>query len=273
MQVNNSDGLGSDGNKLSAEFEQILHQKATELKKTIEGGDLTAAAKVIQDLQQSRDQSIYQEVGRLTRALHDAIRNFHIDNDENLNSNDNSSDMSDASDRLSYVVDLTEKAANKTMDLVDECIPIASDAREELSHLRNDWQRLVERELSADEFRTLYWRVDQLFKSQDANYETLQKHFTEILIAQDYQDLTGQVIHRVTSLVREVESSLLELVRIASHVDTITGFDNVVPEKTEADETESLMKGQGPQIKEDESVVSNQDDVDDLSDQRALKSR
>ena len=264
MQVNNGQPIsgGSDMSKLH--LMAVLEERCEDIQQALKQSDWTAVAEILSVAKQNNDQTIYQEVGRLTRALHDAIRNFHVEDQLDTINSDRLSDLSDAKDRLSYVVEMTEKAANRTMDLVDECVPIASDSREELTHLMQDWQRLVDRELSAEEFRALYWRVDHFFKSQDANYELLQSHFTEILLAQDYQDLTGQVIYRVTSLVRDVESSLLKLVTMASHVDQMTGQLEHSVEQTKDDSIDHKIKAEGPQIKVDQTVVTNQDDVDDL---------
>ena len=265
MQANNEFDLAASKQVASDELMlSMLKDNASLLQDAIAQQDWIPVMQLLQKIQSNNEHGIYQEVGRLTRALHDAIRNFHVDGQFDPATTDCLSDLADAKDRLSYVVESTEKAANKTMDLVDECVPIASDAREELTHLMTDWQRLVDRELSADEFRVLYWRVDQFFKSQDSNYELLQKHFTEILLAQDYQDLTGQVIQRVTSLVREVESSLLNLVTMASQVDKMTGQTKLPESQAMNNEQFEAPKAEGPQIKDDHDVVSNQDDVDDL---------
>ena len=86
---------------------------------------------------------------------------------------------------------------------------------------------------------------------------------TEILMAQDFQDLTGQVINKVTGLVKEVEASLVDLVFMASQVEAITGIVTKGVEKETAADKD--MKGHGPQIdKAKEDVMASQDDVDDL---------
>ena len=85
-------------------------------------------------------------------------------------------------------------------------------------------------------------------------------------MAQDFQDLTGQVINRVTKLVAEVETRLVDLVAMAGEVDRITGI-TYVAEKSPNNEQESddNIKAEGPQIDTSvEGVVSGQDDVDDL---------
>jgi chemotaxis protein CheZ len=89
----------------------------------------------------------------------------------------------------------------------------------------------------------------------------------DILLAQDYQDLTGQVIKKVTALVADVENSLLKLVLMASHVDRFAGIHHDREQlRSEQAQQKEPSRGEGPQIHADkrEDVVSGQDDVDDL---------
>ncbi|WP_111497707.1 MULTISPECIES: protein phosphatase CheZ [Marinobacter] len=247
--------------KLDPEVTEKLKQQATDLKAQVDAGDYAAAMRLINELNDVRDQSLYHEVGRLTRSLHEAIRNFQID-PQNAEQREALSKMTDASDRLAYVVEMTGSAANRTMDLVEEAMPKASAMREEALALRDDWKKLRRREIGAGEFRELYHRIDRFFDQTANDTEILYSHLSEILLAQDFQDLTGQVIQKVTALVKEVEEHLLSLVVMASHVDQITGTVHELGEEP----ARAIEKGEGPQMHADEreDVVSGQDDVDDL---------
>lgn len=253
----------TDHHSLDSEVTEKLRTQAAQLVEQVNAGDYAAAMTVISDLSEVRDQSLYKEVGRLTRSLHEAIRNFQIA-PRNAEQSEALSKMTDASDRLEYVVQMTSKAANRTMDLVEDAMPRASAMRDEAAELRDEWQRLRRREMEPGEFRALYARIDTFFVSLNEDASATYNNLSEILLAQDFQDLTGQVIQKVTALVKEVEEHLLSLVVMASHVDQMTG---TVHETTEEDrKTESAEQGVGPQIKaaEREDVVSGQDDVDDL---------
>jgi len=238
---------------------EMLREKALLLHDHIADGEYDLALNNLQEMQNVRDKGLYQEVGRLTRALHGAITNFHIDTKEK----EDVSEMTDATDRLDYVVELTAKAANKTLDLVEDSLPVADELRKEAMELKKEWERLVQRELTPDEFRALYWRLDEYFKKLDSDTNKLSGNMTEILMAQDFQDLTGQVINKVTGLVKEVEASLVDLVFMASQVEAITGIVTKGEESKNA--ADMNMKGHGPQIdKAKDDVVAGQDDVDDL---------
>ncbi len=254
-----SDSTDNQGG-LGPEVTEKLKQQSSELADSINAGDHARAMAAINELSEVRDQSLYQEVGRLTRSLHEAIRNFQID-PRSAEQQEALSAMSDASDRLNYVVEMTNQAANRTMDLVEESMPVAHAMRDEAVELRDEWQRLRRREMAPAEFRELYGRIDKFFAGMTKDSDILYNSLSEILLAQDFQDLTGQVIHKVTALVKEVEDNLLGLVVMASHVDQLTGTVHEIEEKEE-----SAEKGVGPQVKADEreDVVSGQDGVDDL---------
>jgi chemotaxis protein CheZ len=242
----------------SEDVMELLRLKAFDLYNNIADGNHESALLNLQEIQNVRDKGLYQEVGRLTRALHSAITNFQIDAKSEA-----ASDITDATDRLGYVVTLTENAANKTMDLVEESLPIADSLKQEAAALKSEWERLIQREMTPDEFRNLYWRLDKYFKTLETDTSKLSVNMTDILIAQDFQDLTGQVINKVTALVKEVEASLVDLVYMASQVEAITGI--VTSGEDLAKTADMNMKGHGPQVdKEKEDVMANQDDVDDL---------
>lgn len=261
---------------LKQEFEDLLEAKSEELHARIKEGNLYEAVRLIQEIQDAREQTLYMEVGRLTRALHSAITNFHVDGTSDGEVS-NLSEMADATDRLSHVVKMTEDAANKTMDKVDDCMPIARDIGEVASDLQSEWKRLRDRDMSPDEFRELYWRIDQFLQRLDGDSKALYGHLSDILMAQDFQDLTGQLIQRVTGLVRDVEVSLVDLMRMASKVEGVAGLADRLQQEAETEAQENdpdadkkkkkdddPLKGHGPSIEDSDDVMSSQDDVDDL---------
>lgn len=244
------------------DFEAQLKNGAVDLLNRMEVGDFSGAIQIIQTLNDARHKSFYNEVGVLTRSLHNAIRDFHIDSVDMPISDEAElgSKITDASDRLNYVVELTSKAANKTMDMVDGSVPVASELQLQAKELRKDWSRLIQRDLSPEEFRQLYKRIDAFLKYADESATTLHTNLNTILLEQGYQDLTGQVITRVNELIRDVEEKLVHLVAVAGRIDSISGVDPQF-EEVEADDT----RGHGPSIKNNNpEVLNSQDEVDDL---------
>ena len=245
-----------------------LKERARNLVNSLEERDFTSASSLIEHLNETRDRCIYLEVGKLTRGLHDAIRNFEIDTSRTAQIGDGEgmSQMANAQDRLDYVINLTQKAADKTMDMVEEGIPLASDLGNVAAELKSDWERLRRREMEPEEFRALYHKMDGHLGTAVSSSSLLSEKFNEILMAQDFQDLTGQVIKKVITLVQDVEERLVELMRVAGQVEELSGIIRG-DEEAELVETETEQtldsEAEGPQINAEqrEDVVSGQDDV------------
>lgn len=258
--------LGRDDNSKSDEMWDELKQRARTLVEKLEDGDFSGASEAIESLNEARDQSFYREVGKLTRGLHDAIVNFDIETPEA--GEESESKMANAQDRLDYVIKLTQTSADKTMDMVEEGIPLAAEIGERAALLREDWHKLAKRELGPEQFRELYRQIDEYLGLTCDTSGQLSEKLNTILLAQDFQDLTGQVIKKVISLVQDVEVRLVALMRVAGQVEELTGIIRSAEVKGAADSAaEGLDSGaEGPQIHADKrtDVVSGQDDVDDL---------
>jgi len=238
---------------------------AKEVILKMESGDHSGALLAVEDLNRARDHALYHEIGKLTRHLHDAIVNFEIETHSGNVAPDGKpvSRIHDASDRLQFVISTTENAANKTMDMVEETIPISDELGQKAKALRNDWKRLLNREMTVGEFRELYKQIDTFLEFTESKATNINSNLTSILIAQDFQDITGQVLKKVITLVHEVEDNLVGLVKMASSLQGFTTEKlNAEPEEIKAHK-EYL---EGPIVNADErqDVVSNQDEVDDL---------
>jgi len=244
-------------------FLKQLQESASQLVEKLQNDDYDEATAMIHNLVEARDHHIFTSVGQLTRGLHSAIVNFHVDAD--LDSEPpavNGSEIRDASDRLHYVINLTQKAADKTMDKVEAVAPIAMNLGQEASRLRGEWNRLRRREMNKEEFAELYNQVGDFLDQMDEGTQQLNSSLQEIILEQGFQDLTGQVLKKVIGLVTDVEAELVNLMRIAGQVEQITGLAHDKEKAPIADKS----KGEGPQIHADkrDDVVSGQDDVDDL---------
>ncbi|AXO62273.1 protein phosphatase CheZ [Pseudomonas sp. phDV1] len=247
------------------DLESTLKSNARDLVDSLEQGNFGAAVQLINELNKIRDRGLYHEVGKLTRELHNAIVNFQLD--PRMPHAQELSQIADATERLNYVVTMTEKAANRTMDLVEQSAPLVNDLSDEAQSLSVEWGRFMRREIGADGFRELAKRVELFLARSERDGAKLSGHLNDILLAQDYQDLTGQVIKRVTQLVTEVESNLLKLMLMASQVDRFAGIQhNHDVLRAEQEKLKEPSRGEGPQIHADkrDDVASSQDDVDDL---------
>ncbi len=218
----------------------------------MEKGHEEDAIEIIDELTSIRETELYQDMGKLTRELHDAISNFGMDDSINIMAEQS---IPDARERLNYVISKTDEAANKTLEAVEESIPICSSLNKQASELHESWNKFVHHELSEDEFRVLSKDLSGFFKKTD-DLATVKNHLTEVLLAQEYQDLTGQIIKKVINLVGEVEDKLIGLIQI-------TGAPQIKKGDGSTSDASSL---DGPVVPglEHKDTVSGQDEVDDL---------
>ncbi len=208
----------------------------------------------LDDLVSFRESDLFHELGKMTREIHDSIMNFRMDSRiADLAEND----IPDAKDRLEYVITMTENAANTVLTVVEKGTPTAEKLIAQSRHLNELWKKFRRREMNADELRTMGQEVETFFVESDAMMTELLSGFTEVLMAQDFQDLTGQIIRRVINLVNEIEGNLVELIKIQ-------GGHYKREDKTNKNTSETTLDG--PQVpgKESDDVMKGQDDVDDL---------
>ncbi len=245
------------------QFQIELQQSAKQLVEKLQSDNYEGASALIHELMDARDRHIFNSVGQLTRALHSAIVNFHVDSVVDEQTQTPTSEIRDASDRLNYVISLTQQAADKTMDKVEACAPIAMNLGQEAHRLKDEWARLKQRQMSKAEFIQLYNQIDNFLGQLGDGTDQLNKNLQDILLEQGFQDLTGQVLKKVIGLITDVEKELVSLMRIAEQVEQVTGL---AEDDKEIEVVADNTVGEGPQIHAEKrnDVVSSQDDVDDL---------
>jgi chemotaxis protein CheZ len=234
--------------------EDALNQ-ARQLVREMEAGNETEARRVLDGLTRLREAELYCELGKLTRELHDALSNFRLDS---RIAGLAEQEIPDARERLNYVINMTEEAANKTLGAVEESIPVSEQMQERSADLAQRWRQFRSRELSVDQFRELSRAIDEFFPFVEHSTQLVQSNLSEVLMAQGFQDLTGQIIRRVIRLVHDVEESLVDLIRLSG------GERGAV---MEADEQREKIKAQGPQVPgvdDADNMMQGQDAVDEL---------
>lgn len=237
----------------------ISLEQAKQLVELLEEGQQQEADNLVKDIYHNISNPMLQEIGELTRDLHESIKSFSIDDRMSQIAND---EIPDARDRLQYVIDKTEVAANKTMDAVDRCMPIADNLHEGLLQVRPQWNELMHGRIELAEFKALCHRIDNLLSEVEGDSTELRGQLTEILMAQDFQDLTGQIIRRVITLVEEVEGRLVEILTAFSADSAADGQleeSNNNKKKASTDPEGPILNAQ-----ERDDAVSSQDEVDDL---------
>lgn len=227
-------------------------EMAQSLVAALQSGKHAEAESLISELANMRDNDLFIEVGRLTRELHEAINGFLLDARIADMTN---VDIPDAKERLKYVITMTEQSADRTLTAVEQSLPLVAGMERQSAHLSQEWEKLRTRLLTKGDFKGLSDALaDFLLRTQeDANM--LHSNLSEVLMAQDFQDLTGQIIRKVIDLVHDVEEKLVMLVRITGGKMLEEREDHKDPAVLEGPTVPGV--DQGDQVK-------NQDEVDDL---------
>jgi len=257
----------SSGPENSSEvFISELKEVAGILLNKLEGDHYEEAMEVINRLVEVRDQSVFTAVGNLTRALHEAIKNVNVDADFTSEPTTiSASDMTDASDRLSYVITMTKSAADNTLERVESSVPIAVGLGRQAGELRTHWQR-YRGDTPAVLDPEFQQGMDDFFANVDDGMVKLREFLQDILLEQAYQDLTGQVLERVIALIKGVEHDLVELVKIAGQVETLAGLVEEAGEERRQRPAKKGIEAEGPMVGSGTraEVVAGQDEVDEL---------
>ena len=227
---------------------------ARTLAEHLESGKQHEAMSVLAQLAGFRDSVLFQQVGRLARELHDSINSFVLDAGlEDIARHE----MPDAAQRLRYVIATTEQAANVTLSAVEDSLPLADSLRSDAHDLAEKCAGLDLRQLSDGDYRDLSGELSGFFAATQTNTRALHEKLSDVLMAQAYQDITGQIIRKVIDLVNDVEDKLVELVRISGQPAT---------DAKQQPKTLENTASQGPVVPgvDKGDLVRGQDDVDEL---------
>lgn len=264
-------------------FDEFLRDRAKALVSELEAGNLPEAMGLINELQFARHQVFYNEVGHLTRGLHEAIKTFSSDVGGQMPTAevDVQSAMGDASDRLSYVIELTEKSAHETMDRVDRSLSLVDKLDQQSGRFKELLLLVGQLEGEFKALDGVYDRTCKLKSESEKTIEELRTTLTDILVSQGVQDITGQLIRRVITLVTQVEGQLVSLMDMAAKVERLSNLEG--PAAADVATTEPAaepatpdssnkkqdkhdpIRAEGPQLPTGKGdSVCDQDDVDDL---------
>lgn len=234
---------------------RVSLEQAKSLVEFLETGQQEKADELVAEIQNPINSDLFAEIGKLTRQLHDSLTNFQLDSRLNDLA---TADIPDAKERLNYVITRTEEAANKTMDAVESIFPVLDNMADQVRAVNPAWTKLMNNEIDLKEFKALCVDIDSLLITTGKETSLIHNLMTDVLMAQDFQDLTGQVIRKVIDLVREVEDSLINmLTAFGISADNIRG-------KSGPKVGENLVEGPIVNTEERDDVVEDQDDVDDL---------
>ncbi|RTL42904.1 MAG: protein phosphatase CheZ [Rhodocyclaceae bacterium] len=232
--VSPASSAGGDDDELQALFDSVASEYTM--------GD---AAVELEARPHSCD-GVFNRIGVMTRQLHDTLRELGYDR----SLQEAAHAIPDARQRLTYIAEMTEQAASKVLNATDIAKPIQDRVEAGATMLRARWDRLYSNQLSPDEFRQLAGETRDFLGSVVNSSRDTNAQLMEIMMAQDFQDLTGQVIKKVVDLAQNLEKQLLQVL-----IETIPAERKV---------EDSLLNGPVINAVGRDDVVSNQEQVDDL---------
>ncbi len=248
----------------ASKFDDVtLLEQARALVSALESGNDSTVEHMLDELGRKREQHLFQELGKMTRQLHDALNGFAVDARIVAMTE---SEIPDAKARLNHVITMTEDSANQTLAAVENAVPIASALQEQANALHEKWSRFRNKDMNVEEFRAMSKEIDHFLDVTKDHAEVITTNLSEVMMAQGFQDLTGQIIRRVINLVQDVEENMVGLIRLSGK-----GYSEpqaATPEvASKPVATAAMMEGLGPEvpgISNTSESVSGQDEVDDL---------
>jgi chemotaxis protein CheZ len=197
------------------------------------------------------NEEILNRIGHVTRALHDSLSGMGLDKIlEQV-----AQDIPDARDRLNYVARMTEQAAERVLNATDEAIPLQEELASQALTLEQRWKEVLDKASLKSEYNQAAEETLTFLALTAKNTAETKALLMDIMMAQDFQDLTGQVIKKVTTLAQDLEKQLVQVLIDFSPATT--------PKATEI----NTMLMNGPQIDPNAvDVVGSQEQVDDLLD-------
>lgn len=195
-------------------------------------------------------EEVLSRIGHMTRALHESLRGLGLDKLIEKAA----SDIPDARDRLDYVARLSEQAAKRVLDATDAAGPVQDAIETRSNELSGAWQALLDNGATEEDWRALARRTITGLDESRAGAAATRGQLMDIMMAQDFQDLTGQVIGRITGIAQNLEQQLVQVLIDFAPSEIRRELDN------------GLLNG--PQIKPEgrTEVVADQGQVDDLLD-------
>lgn len=244
-----------DSDELQALFDSVASgQSGTDQVTAQPSRDSVNLKKVVADSAglsvEQRQQQAFVQIGQLTRLLHDTIRQLGYDR----MLEETAEKLPDARQRLSYISQMTEQAASRVLNATDIAKPIQDRIEEKAAGLDARWAKLYDKKLSVEEFKLLAGETKGFLGQVAEDSKVVNAQLLEIMMAQDFQDLTGQVIKKIVDMTSKLEDGLLKV------------LIDIMPENKRAVAEDGLLNGPVVESEGREDVVTSQEQVDDLLD-------
>lgn len=206
------------------------------------------ASPTVESVSAGSEEDVFNRLGHLARQLHDNLRELGYDKVLE----DTARQIPDARQRLTYIVQMTEQAASRVLNATDIAKPLQDELLVGAQAMAGRWDQMFASQLSVNEFKALAADTRAFFQQAPRKITKTSEQLNEIMMAQDFQDLTGQVIRKVVDLVQGLEGQLLQVLIEA------------IPAERKVEVSTGLMNGPVISAEGRSDVVTSQSQVDDL---------
>ena len=184
---------------------------------------------------------VFQQIGEMTRNLHDTLAQLGF----MPKLGEITDSLPDARSRLTYIASKTGEAAEKVLNLVDQ-------AKAEHDHIAAETRRMAQAIVADPVKAVASGGVMNFVSDVEATTARIDQHLTDIMMAQDFHDLTGQVVARVVKLAADIEDQLVKLLLQTAPPDQVHKVE------------QTFLNGPVVNPEGRTDVVTNQEQVDDL---------
>lgn len=207
------------------------------------------------------NEKLLERIGKITRLLHNNICELENDKDKRLQATNKQ--IIDIHERLSYVLSKTQSAAETTLSAIENIKPIQSNLSVNATLLTQEWQELIKLENSSysnknlAKFSNLLSKTVSYLEDVPKQTEIANDYLLTVILAQDFQDLTSQVIKKIFHLLQLIESELIQIL-----LDNSTSTNPTVTDNTSS--PNDLLNGPAISSQKNPEVLSSQTDVDNF---------
>ncbi len=233
-------------------------EKTDQLLADLQANKIEDALKCINELNDLNGQNFYSVIGKLTRGLHDAISDLSIP------TSDSESEHNRTRSDLNYVISLTEDAAAKTLSMTEK----AKGQTQQIVQNGTDQHDLITTFLADndvdDNTRDLLEKLSNLCGSNDSTIAELNSNISEIVIAQNFQDLASQSLTKALNIIKQVENSLISLTQYANLLTKLSQFSGKSATEMNMEESAQLKDNIDKLNDLNTQEHLDQDEVDNL---------
>lgn len=199
------------------------------------------------------EEELLDRIGRLARSLHESLKGLGLDQ----HVEHAAEAIPDVCDRLHYISSAMENAANRSLNAIEAAQPLQDRLGQQAKLLDERWQQWFDAPLDSEQAKHLVNDTRRYLGNVPADTDATSQRLLEVVMAQEFQDLSGQMVMRMVESMRTLESELIQV--LLDYMPERSGDTKPSPKEEDLE---------GPQLNPTrrDDVASNQSQVDDLLD-------